>query len=69
MIYLIIVLFSMNITLLIALHQVKQRLDIFDEWADTVDEFIDSEYVSNRKWDKLGKKLIGKREKTKKGVI
>jgi hypothetical protein len=45
MIYLIIVLFSMNITLLIALHQVKKRLDIFDEWADTVDEFIDSEYV------------------------
>jgi hypothetical protein len=45
MIYLIIVLFSMNITLLIALHQVKQRLDIFDEWADSVDEFIDSEYV------------------------
>ena len=45
MIYLIIILFSMNITLLIALHQVKQRLDIFDEWADTVDEFIDSEYV------------------------
>jgi hypothetical protein len=52
----------MNITLLIALHQVKQRLDIFDEWADTVDEFIDSEYVSNRKWDKLDKKYIVKRD-------
>lgn len=45
MIYLIIVLFSMNITLLVALHQIKKRLDIFDEWADMVDEFMDSEYV------------------------
>jgi hypothetical protein len=35
----------MNITLLVALYQVKQRLDIFDEWADSVDEFMDGEYV------------------------
>ena len=45
MIYLIMILFSMNITLLIALQQVKKRLDIFDEWADSVDEFIDSEFI------------------------
>lgn len=35
----------MNITLLITLIQIKRRLDIFDEWADTVDTFMDSEYI------------------------
>jgi hypothetical protein len=45
MIYLILALFSINITLLVAIRSLKKRLDIFDEWADTVDEFMDGEYV------------------------
>jgi hypothetical protein len=53
MIYLIMILFSMNITLLVTLHQVKKRLDIFDEWADSVDEFIDSEFIYLDLEDKL----------------
>lgn len=45
MVYVIIVLLALNITLFIAVMQIRHRLDVFDQWADTVDEFIDSEYV------------------------
>lgn len=45
MLYIILILFAMNITLLITITQIKRRLNIFDEWADTVDEFMDNEYI------------------------
>lgn len=45
MLYLIIVLLALNITLFIAVMQIRHRLDIFDQWADQVDEFMDSEYI------------------------
>jgi hypothetical protein len=35
----------MNITLLITVIQIKHKLEVFDEWADQVDEFMDSEYI------------------------
>lgn len=37
--------FILIITLFILIRKQDQRLDKFDKWADTVDEFIDGEYI------------------------
>lgn len=37
--------FILIITLFGFIVRFKKRMDKFDEWADTVDEFIDGEYI------------------------
>jgi len=41
----IIVQFILIATLFIFILRLKKRLDIYDEWADQVDEFMDSQYI------------------------
>lgn len=44
--YVVIGLQFLLITLLFTyVIRLKQRMDTFDKWADTVDEFMDAEYV------------------------
>lgn len=37
--------FILIATLFVFILRFKKRMDKFDEWADTVDEFIDGEYI------------------------
>lgn len=37
--------FILIITLFIIVRKQDKRFDKFDEWADTVDEFMDGEYI------------------------
>jgi hypothetical protein len=37
--------FVLTISLLVVVGKMRAKLKRFDEWADTVDEFIDSQYI------------------------
>lgn len=37
--------FILIVVMFIFILNLKRRMDTFDEWADTVDEFMDAEYI------------------------
>jgi len=42
---LFVLLFITNFLLVLMVVRLQKRLDKMDEWADTVDEFMDNEYI------------------------
>lgn len=44
--FMIIVVLIINFAFYLRLRDIEKRMGKFDEWADTVDEFMDSEYIN-----------------------
>jgi len=43
--FMILVVLIINFAFYLRLRDIEKRMGKFDEWADTVDEFMDSEYI------------------------
>lgn len=43
--FMILVVLIINFAFYLRLRDIEKRMGKFDEWADTVDDFMDSEYI------------------------